>query len=218
MLGQVLNYLLRNPPDFIGFLLLTVSFIIALSLHEFGHALTATWQGDPTAKLAGRLTINPKAHLDPVGTLLLVLVGFGWGKPVPFAPNKLRSKRFGAALVGIAGPIVNIILAFIFALIFIRLFQSGKPEGLFGQFALLGMQLNVGLAMFNMLPIPPLDGSRVLSALLPPDKQNIVFFLDKYGFVLLLVVAFVLFPRVAGPAIGGLMSLIFQVLGAPFLV
>lgn len=214
----MLNYLLRNPPDFIGFLLLTVVFIIALSLHEFGHALTATWQGDPTAKLAGRLTINPKAHLDPVGTLLLVLVGFGWGKPVPFAPNKLRSKRFGAALVGIAGPIVNIILAFIFALLFIRLFRGSNPTGLLGQFALLGMQLNVGLALFNMLPIPPLDGSRVLSALLPPSKQNIVFFLDKYGFVLLLVVAFVLFPRVAGPAIRGVMSLIFRVLGAPFLL
>lgn len=213
---QVLNYLLQTPPDFVGFLLLTVSFIIALSLHEFGHAAAATWQGDPTAKLAGRLTINPKSHMDPVGTLMLVLIGFGWGKPVPFAPNKLRSKRFGAALVGIAGPIVNIILAFIFALLFLQLFQSGSQDGVLADFALIGMQLNVGLALFNMLPIPPLDGSRVLSALLPPSKQHIVFFLDKYGFLLLLLVAFVLFPRVAGPAIQAVMVFIFRILGAPF--
>lgn len=213
---HVLNYLLQNPPDILGFLLIAISFILALSLHEFGHALAATWQGDPTARLAGRLTVNPRAHLDPVGTFMLVMVGFGWGKPVPFAPNKLRSRRFGAAIVGIAGPVVNVILAFVAAYVYLQLFRSGNERNLLGKFAIVAVQLNVGLALFNLLPIPPLDGSRILSALLPPSRQQIVYFLDKWGFVLLLVVAFVLFPRVAGPAINAAVRLVFRLVGARF--
>jgi Zn-dependent protease len=210
----VLDYLLRTPPDIAGLVLLAVAFIIALSLHEYGHALAATWQGDPTAKLAGRLTLNPKAHLDPVGTFMLVLVGFGWGKPVPFAPNKLRSLRFGAALVGIAGPIVNVLLAFFAAFLYLQLAQTAEgPAGLLGRFVVINLYLNVGLALFNLMPIPPLDGSRILSALLPPSKQEILYFLDKWGFLILLLFAFILFPRFAGPMIDSVIRLIFGLLG-----
>ncbi|MGQ0678548.1 MAG: site-2 protease family protein [Actinomycetota bacterium] len=216
MLDAVLSYLIRNPPDIIGFVLVAVSFIIALSLHEFGHAAAATWQGDPTARLAGRLTINPRSHLDPLGTFMLIAVGFGWGKPVPFAPNKLRSRRFGAALVGIAGPVVNVILAFAGAYLLLTLFQTGNGNGVMTTFAFITVQLNVGLALFNMMPVPPLDGSRVLSALLPPDKQQIVYFLDKWGFLILLLFVFLLFPSVAGPAIQSASAWIVQVTGLLF--
>lgn len=210
----MLNLLLQNPPDILGFILISIAFVIALSLHEFGHAAAATWQGDPTAKLAGRLTINPKSHLDPFGTIMLVLVGFGWGKPVPFALNKLRNRRFGAALVAIAGPLVNMVLALTFALMFVQLFQAGSFGGALIRFAFTSLSLNVGLALFNLLPIPPLDGSRIVSALLPPSKQYIVYFLDKWGFLLLLVVAFLLIPRVAGPVINGVVGLVLRLVGA----
>ncbi len=213
----MLRYLFSNPPDIAGFLLLSVAFIVALSLHEYGHALSANLQGDPTAKLAGRLTINPKSHLDPVGTFMLVMVGFGWGKPVPFAPNRLRSQRWGAALVGAAGPLVNVVLALLSAAVFLAMFRGGGFEGageLLGRFLVISVQLNVTLALFNLLPIPPLDGSRILSALLPPDKQHIVFFLDKWGFVILLLVAFILFPRLAPPVIGAATRLVFSLVGA----
>jgi Zn-dependent protease len=208
----VLEYILRNPPDIAGFILLAVAFIIALSLHEYGHALAATLQGDPTAKLAGRLTINPMRHLDPVGTFMLVMVGFGWGKPVPFAPNKLRSARFGAALVGIAGPVVNIILAFLAAFVLTQLSQA-PPPGLFGRFIVTSLFLNVALALFNLMPIPPLDGSRILSALLPPDKQEIIYFLDKWGFVILLLFVFLLFPTFAQPIIEAVVLFVYTLVG-----
>lgn len=207
----MLRYLLQTPPDITGFVLVTVVFVVALSLHEYGHAAVATLQGDPTAKLAGRLTVNPKAHVDPLGALMIFLVGFGWGKPVPFAPNKLRSKRFGAALVGIAGPAVNFALATISAALFVRLLPNAS--NLFLQFLFLNLQLNVVLGIFNLLPIPPLDGSRLLSAFLPPSKQHIIYFLDRWGFVILLIVAFLLFPFFARPAIDGVVSTILLLVG-----
>ena len=214
----MLRYLFSSPPDIAGFLLVSLVFVIALSLHEYGHALSANLQGDPTAKLAGRLTVNPKAHLDAFGTVMLVLVGFGWGKPVPFAPNKLRSRRWGAALVGAAGPLVNVMLALVSAAAFLAMFRGGAAfEGasrLLGRFLLIGVELNVTLALFNLLPIPPLDGSRILSALLPPRKQHIVFFLDRWGFVILLLVGFILFPSFAGPLIRGATRLVFALVGA----
>ncbi len=214
----MLRYLFSSPPDITGFILVSVVFIIALSLHEYGHALSANLQGDPTAKLAGRLTINPRAHLDPVGTFMLVMVGFGWGKPVPFAPNKLRSQRFGAAMVAIAGPAVNVVLAFISAAALVALVRSGASAGgftgLLGRFLEISLGLNVTLALFNMIPVPPLDGSRILGAILPADKQHIIYFLDKWGFVALLLIGFVIFPRFAGPIINSTARIILTLAGA----
>jgi Zn-dependent protease len=188
-----------------------VVFIIALSMHEFGHAAVATVQGDPTARLAGRLTLNPLAHLDPVGTFMLVLVGFGWGKPVPFTATKLSSRRFGPALVGAAGPAVNLILAFVSAGALVALDRSSPP--LMVRFLIIMLQLNVVLAVFNLLPIPPLDGSRILSAVLPPSKQHIIFFLDRWGFLILLVVVFFLFRPLVSPLIGAVIDGILGVVG-----
>lgn len=191
--------------------MVAVVFVVALSLHEFGHAAVATLQGDPTAKNAGRLTVNPKAHLDPVGTFMIVMVGFGWGKPVPFAPNKLRSQRFGAALVAIAGPVINFILAIIAAALFVR--GLGSSSNLTLEFLFLNLRLNVVLGVFNLLPIPPLDGSRLLSVFLPPSKQHIIYFLDRWGFVILLIFAFLLFPWFAGPIINSVVRFILELVG-----
>lgn len=193
----MLEYLLAQPPDLLGFLFVGVVLVTALSLHEFGHALAAELQGDHTAKNLGRLTLNPLKHLDPVGTFMIVMAGFGWGKPVPFSLGNLRSKRFGAAIVGGAGPLVNLLLAFIASLAMARL-DTGRNLFYFLQIM---FGVNVVLAVFNLLPIPPLDGSRILSALLPPGKQKWIYFLDRWGFVVLLVVVFFLFDPILGPVV-----------------
>jgi Zn-dependent protease len=212
MLGRVLNYLFSRPPDLSGLLLATVAILVALTLHEFGHAAVATLQGDPTAKLAGRLTVNPLAHLDVVGAFFFVLAGFGWGKPVPFTASKLRSLRFGPALVGAAGPAVNFLLAFVSAWWLVSL--ETDALGTLGRFLVITLQINVVLAIFNLLPIPPLDGSRILSAILPPSKHHIIWFLDKWGFLILLVVVFFLFRPLVSPLIDLVTNLILQVVGA----
>jgi Zn-dependent protease len=186
----VIEYLFRNPPDIEGLLIISLVLVLALSLHEFGHAFAADLQGDPTARNLGRLTLNPKAHLDPFGTLMIVLVGFGWGKPVPFNPARLRNQRFGSLIVGMAGPLMNLILAFVAAIGFRLLSVDLSTADFVVRFLSQLLFLNMLLAIFNLIPIPPLDGSRILSAVLPPSRQRIVYFLDRWGFLILLVLFF----------------------------
>jgi len=180
--------------DIVAFSLLVLALIGAIGLHEYAHALAADLQGDRMPRAMGRLTPNPVKHLDPIGTLFILLVGFGWGKPVEFRPQALSSKRFGAAAVALAGPLMNLLLAFIAVLIAVQL-GTVLPETI-SRF-LIGSQVgfgfipgffpvNVLLAVFNLIPLPPLDGSRLLTIFLPPSRQNIIFFLDKYGFIILL--------------------------------
>lgn len=174
--------LLRTDPT--AFVLLVVALIGAIGLHEYAHALSADLQGDRMPRAMGRLTPNPIKHLDPVGTIFILLVGFGWGKPVEFRPQALSSKRFGAAMVALAGPLMNLVLAFVAALVAIQ-FDDGLPD--FANRFLAGFfSINVLLAVFNLIPLPPLDGSRLLTIFLPPSRQNIIFFLDRYGFIILL--------------------------------
>lgn len=173
------------------FVLFVVAVLVAFALHEFSHAAVATMQGDDTARRHGRLTLNPIKHIDPFGAILLLIAGFGYAKPVPFQPARLRSRRFGAAMVGLAGPAMNFLLAILTALTI----RTGLVvDGFALDFAVLFFRLNVVLGVFNLLPIPPLDGSRVLAAALPPSKQRIVFFLDQYGIYILL--ALVLLPAI----------------------
>ena len=185
--------LLRSDP--LVFAMLAISLVFAIALHEFAHAWAADVQGDRLPRAMGRLTLNPVRHLDPLGTILLLLVGFGWGKPVEFRPNALRSERFGGALVALAGPAMNVVLAIGGALALRVLgVTTGPgllvgPAGLAGRFAdffLLFMVINILLAVFNLIPIPPLDGSRLLTIFLPPGRHNIVYFLDRYGFLILI--------------------------------
>jgi Zn-dependent protease len=181
--------LLRAEP--LAFVMLAISLVLSLSLHEFSHAFVADLQGDRLPRAMGRVTINPVRHLDPLGTLLLLLVGFGWAKPVEFRPSALRSQRFGAAMVALAGPGMNLLLA---VAGFIGLRLTGfdpfvSQGGLSGQLAVFWIyfsSINVLLAVFNLIPLPPLDGSRLLTIFLPPKRQNIIYFLDKYGFFILI--------------------------------
>lgn len=181
--------LFENP---ILFLAWTVSLVIAISVHEFSHALAATLLGDQTAKYEGRLTLNPLKHLDPWGTLLLFVAGFGWGKPVPFNPYNLRSQRWGSALVSIAGPGSNFVMILVFGLILKYLYPLtglGEQNMLF-QFLYTLILLNAILMTFNLIPIPPLDGSKLLFAILPPSMTEIRVFLERYGFLILIGLVF----------------------------
>lgn len=200
----MIQYIIQR--DFWGFLFVIVVLLVALTLHEFAHALAADLQGDPTARLAGRLSLNPAAHIDPIGAFAFILVGFGWGKPVPFSAGALRSRRFGAAIVAIAGPATNVLLACVGALGFVVFQKAGgfsnpaQGAALLNRFLQTMVYLNVLLAIFNMLPVPPLDGSRLLTIFLPPSRRNIIFFLDKWGFAIIFIGVFLFRGILAVPA------------------
>ena len=173
----------------VTFILVALSIIGAIGLHEYAHALAADLQGDRLPRALGRLTPNPVKHLDPLGTILIFLVGFGWGKPVEFRPEALASKRFGAAIVALAGPMMNLALAIAAAFVLAPLSRTGST-GLPIRFLTAFFSINLLLAVFNMIPLPPLDGSRLLTIFLPPSKQGVIFFLDRYGMIILLAVVF----------------------------
>lgn len=200
--------LLRSEP--LAFLLLIGALVGAIGLHEYAHALAADIQGDRLPRAMGRLTPNPIRHLDPLGTLLIVLVGFGWGKPVEFRPQALTSKRFGAAIVALAGPVTNLLLALVAAVLFVpieRLLGVSSPLVVF---LFVFASVNVVLAVFNLIPLPPLDGSRLLTIFLPPHRQGIIFFLDKWGFMILLVLVFFGGTALMEPVIDGVRSFLFR--------
>lgn len=170
--------------------------LLALTFHEFAHGWVAYRFGDDTAYQAGRLTLNPLAHLDPVGTLMIFLVHFGWAKPVPINPARMRNPKKHALYVALAGPASNLILAWILAIL-LRISLSSLSSGLLMEgmshytklwlgFLILGIEINIALAFFNLLPIYPLDGSRVVSGLLPLQQAYAFSRLEPYGFMILI--------------------------------
>jgi len=173
--------------------------LAALTFHEYAHGWVADKLGDPTARLSGRLTFNPLAHLDPIGTLALIFSPVGWAKPVPVNFNNLRRPRRDMVWVAVAGPGANLILAAVSAWS-LRLFEGGgaivESSWLAGLATPLYLMLqvsvliNVALAIFNLLPLPPLDGGRIVSGLLPPRQAASYGRLERYGFVILLVLIF----------------------------
>lgn len=180
--------LLAQSP--LGFLAWVIAILVALSVHEFMHALAGTLLGDPTAKNQGRLTLNPMAHVDIIGFLALIFIGFGWGKPVPFNPYNLKYKKWGPSLVAVAGPSANLIVAFssIIVLKTLNFAVVLPPENLLIQFLHLLLLINIILMVFNLLPIPPLDGSKVLFAFLDsPKYRNVLYFLETRGPMILIL-------------------------------
>ena len=185
--------------------ILIVSIIVSMSFHEAMHGFVAHWLGDDTAKLEGRLTLNPLKHIDlyttviiPVVLVLMHIPPFFVAKPVPFNPYKVRFGDYGAALVGLAGPLTNLILAALAGL-FVR-FDTQLSAGTLN-LVLIFFEVNVGFFVFNMIPFPPLDGSRVLYAFAPDGVRDVMQKIESLGFLTILLFMFLLFP-VISPIIG----------------
>lgn len=188
-----------------GLILLIPAILFALSVHEFSHGVVAYKLGDPTAKDAGRLTLNPLSHLDPVGTLMLFLVHFGWAKPVPVNPAYFKNPKRDMLWVALAGPASNMALAFLSGLAVRAMsavpgfYQSGSTGTMIITMFYLSVQINLALAVFNLLPIPPLDGSKILYGMLPAEYEHIAYNLERYGPGVLL--GLVLFGMLTGVSI-----------------
>lgn len=178
--------LLTHPQLFIvGFIALAVS----ISLHEFSHVLVAYLQGDQTGKALGRLTLNPLRHLDPFGTVAILIAGIGWGRPAPFNPYNLRFRRWGSALVALGGPVMNILVVILAGYAYLLIWPHLGPNNLLGIFLRVLVELNAALAVFNLLPIAPLDGSHLLSAALTPANPFVAV-MERYGTFILLALLF----------------------------
>jgi len=181
-----------------GIVVLLVSILLSITLHEAMHAFVGHWLGDDTALHEGRLTLNPIAHIDIVTTILLpltlVIAGlppFGAAKPVPTNPYKLKWGEWGMAIVAVSGPLTNLLLAFVAGFI---LWAMGAPSGVAGDVIITFMSVNLAFFIFNMIPFPPLDGSRVLYAIAPDGVRSLMKAIEQTGFIAILIFMFVLFP------------------------
>jgi Zn-dependent protease len=190
-------------------LLIAPPILLALTFHEYAHAYMAYRYGDDTAKRSGRLTLNPLKHLDPLGTILIFIVHFGWAKPVPVNPSRLGNPKKDMLWISAAGPLANLALALTSGLL-IRalLMMDNTPDGnsaigLFFFILIMSLQINLALAIFNILPIAPLDGSKILFALLPAGHEKLITFLERYG--PLILIGLILFGQATGVSVlGGL--------------
>lgn len=202
--------------DFLSFstLLFRVpALLIALSLHEYAHAAMSDSLGDPTPSAMGRLTVNPLAHLDILGTVLLVICGFGWAKPVMVNPNYYKDYRKGTLLVSFAGPGMNLFIGFISLLLMVLLFPYGAQGRAGAELLFWIMEYNVWFAFFNLIPIPPMDGSKILSSFLPGELAwKYENFSTRYSFLLLMVIVFSgLVGRIINPLADGYITLCYRI-------
>jgi Zn-dependent protease len=198
--------------------IMLVPALLAVTMHEVAHGYLAEKLGDPTARLLGRLTLNPVKHLDPIGTIAILVFGFGWARPVPVNANNLRDPRRGMVWVALAGPTANLLLAIFCALLLrgvastVGFFPENtkvlayiEPIGLMAAF---GLYINVILFMFNLLPIPPLDGGHILANLLPEKNAQFLRKIEPFGLLIIVFLVFgtSLWRSVFGPAVFAVVS------------
>ena len=202
----ILTLLQANPIVALAFI---VGLVLAITIHEFAHALSAYRLGDPTAKLAGRLTLNPQSHLDPIGTIALLIVGIGWGKPTPFDPFNLRNIKRDSALISVAGAASNFLLAIALSIPYLIAYFTGNlTQDINAVYQILSIVIwiNLILAVFNLIPVAPLDGFKVLAGLLPRDWYRDFIQTERYGIFILL---FLLITGAIGRILFPIVSLLF---------
>ncbi len=163
--------------------------LVAFPIHECSHALVAKWLGDDTAEKQGRITINPIKHLDIWGTVLMLFAGFGWAKPVPINPNNFKKRKLGMALSSLAGPVSNLVLAYV-SMILSKIFLFTNTSAELSTIFITSMFVNIGLAVFNLVPVPPLDGSRILLLILP---EKLYFRIMKYENIIFIILFAVIY-------------------------
>lgn len=206
--------------DFVYIAIVVVVIFVSITFHESMHAFASYWLGDDTARLQGRLSLNPLKHIDPFLTILLPLLlaisglpVFGGAKPVPFNPNNVRGGEWGVAMVALAGPLTNLFLAFILFSIWVLV---GTPaQGLVGQILITAVSVNLGFFVFNLFPIPPLDGSRVLYALAPEFVRRGMEAVERFGIVLIFMILLFAAP-VFSTIILGIVSFFWGLFGQIF--
>ena len=213
----ILTLLQTNPIIALAFI---VGLVAGITIHEASHALVAYRLGDPTAKLAGRLTLNPASHLDLIGTLALLIVGIGWGKPTPFDPFNLRNIKRDSALISVAGAASNFILAIILSIPYLFFYFTGNLSLTINavyQVISIIIWLNLILGVFNLIPVHPLDGFKVLAGLLPRDWYYDFIQTERYGiFILLFLLITGAVGRILFPIISSIFSLLIPGFAAPF--
>lgn len=226
VLSTVVQYV-SNPDALFGLLLSIPGVLIAITFHEFAHGFAAYKLGDNTAKNEGRLSLNPLDHLDPIGSLMLLFAGFGWGKPVHVNPmnyTRKMSMEKGEAIVSFAGPLMNIILAFIFAIIYVAIIKFAGIEFIestVGNIVILliasTISINIGLGVFNLIPLPPLDGSKIIMPFLPYNAKQ-WFRNNEYIFYIIFVVIWItgIAGTIISPAITGITNGIMNLVGMMF--
>ncbi len=207
-------YNFTDPNFWMGLLYSIPAVLLALSVHEYAHAYAAYKCGDPTARNLGRMTLDPVKHLDPIGTICLFLFRFGWAKPVPVNSRNFKHGKRDNIIVSLAGIIANFIMSFIaFGIYFIVFYKLGFQNDIFQNIMLPIVTLNITLGIFNILPIPPLDGFQFLSSFLPYKAQGVVNVLQRYGFIILLAL---ILTGVTGMILGTFTNWLIFGVYAPF--
>ena len=228
LIAENLRYYIYSPEALLALILSIPGVIIAMTFHEFAHAWVADRLGDDTPRRQGRLTLNPFKHMEPIGMLMLLFAGFGWGRPVEINPNNFNRTitiRKGNALVALAGPVMNLILALIFSIIYALILAFGGVDfinsqvgGIITDIIMYTIFMNVGLGVFNLIPLPPLDGSKVLVAILPTNARS---WFESHERILYLVFIIIWITPIASLIISpvirlinnGLLNLIASIVG-----